>query len=265
MPNKKFLEEYPLYRKFKLDYPNKADELPKVPIHMYCNICKSEQTFNMISEYHDRFGYTNAHIVNETIEIIYLCSACVKFKRYFLIKFLYDPELAIQKVGQEPGWDIVIDNNLSKILGKFEGDFKKGLICESQGYGIGAYAYYRRVVEDIIDELLDSIGDLIEESEKEKYKEALVKTKKTIVAQEKIDLVKHLLPASLRPSKMNPLDILHEQLSEGLHEKSDEDCLEIANNLKNILIFLLEQIMRDKEAKKIFTESMRKALEKKKK
>jgi len=263
MPNNKFLEEYPLYKKFELDYPVKADELPKVPIHMYCVECKSEQTFNMISEYYKGFPYSNINVVGKTIEIIYLCSACKKFERYFLIKFLNNPVWAIQKVGQEPGWDIKIDKNLSKILGRFEEDFKKGLICESQGYGIGAYAYYRRVVEDIIDELLDSLSDLIENSEKEQYREALEKTKKTIIAQEKIDLVKHLLPSSLRPSGMNPLDILHGQLSEGLHEKSDEECLEIASNLKNILTFLLEQIMRDKEAKKIFTESMKKVLERK--
>ena len=49
----------------------------------------------------------------------------------------------------------------------------KGLVSESQGYGIGAFAYYRRIVEEIIDEMLKQIGDLISGVDKERYAAAL--------------------------------------------------------------------------------------------
>jgi hypothetical protein len=139
----------------------------------------------------------------------------------------------------------------------------QGLACESHGYGIGANAYYRRIVEEIIDELLESITELIDPHEKSKYLEAIEETKKTIVAQEKIALVKDLPPAILRPEGMNPLSILHSSLSEGLHERTDEECLEAAKHIREILIFLVNQIALHRESSRRFTASMRKLLERK--
>lgn len=111
------------------------------------------------------------------------------------------------------------------------------MVCESQGYGIGAFAYYRRITEDIIDELLDSIIDLIEPENIDKFKTALEATKKTRVTQEKIELVKDLLPGILKPNGMNPLGVLHSELSEGLHAETDANCLENATHIKDILTF----------------------------
>jgi len=156
-----------------------------------------------------------------------------------------------------------MDKNLEKTLNKHSQTFRKGLVCESQGYGIGAFAYYRRITEGIIDELLDSISELIEDEHKSEYLIALEKAKKTRVTQEKIDLVKDLLPTILRPNGMNPLGVLHSELSEGLHASTDEACLENANHIKSILTFLINQIIQSKEASKSFTSSMKSLLEKK--
>ena len=167
------------------------------------------------------------------------------------------------KIGQYPAWEIAGEPNLEKLLGVNAGYYKKGLICESQGYGIGAYAYYRRIVEKIIDELLDEIAELLSEDEKEKYNLALKKTKQTTVAQEKIVLVKDLLPAILRPNGMNPLSTLHATLSEGLHAESDEVCMEYAESCREILVFLVNQVAASKETSRTFSDRMRKLLDKK--
>lgn len=177
--------------------------------------------------------------------------------------YMNDSRDTVYKIGQYPEWEIKMDSNLEKTLGKHAGTFRKGLVCESQGYGIGAFSYYRRITEEIIDELLDSISDLIEEENKEKYLEALAKTKTTRVTQEKIDLVKDLLPSILKPSGMNPLGVLHSELSEGLHAATDESCLENANHIKTILTFLINQILKSKESAKEFTTSMKSLLDKK--
>ena len=68
------------------------------------------------------------------------------------------------------------------------------------------------------------------------------RTKETIVAREKIDLVKDLLPASLRPRGLNPLAILHSTLSEGLHSLSDQECLALAEAVRTALVSLVNQI-----------------------
>jgi hypothetical protein len=167
------------------------------------------------------------------------------------------------KVGQYPPWEIKTETNIEKILGDHSEYFKRGLVCESQGYGIGAFGYYRRITEEIIDNLLDEIQDLMSPSEREKYKSALEETKRTIVTQDKIQLVKDLLPTILRPDGMNPLAVLHSSLSEGLHAKTDEDCLSIAETCREVLVFLVNQVAASKLASKGFTESMRKLLDKK--
>lgn len=46
-------------------------------------------------------------------------------------------------------------------MGKYEEYYKKGRILENFTNGIGAYAYYRRIIEGIIDDLLDRIPKLM--------------------------------------------------------------------------------------------------------
>lgn len=266
MISKEFIEEYSLFRKFTPDKISDNFSLwRKIPINMNCIRCNSSQTFNMTNEYYnDTYEKHNHSVKNRLIDLRFLCQSCKKFERRFFIHISNELDY-MYKIGQFPEWEIKIDKNLQKTLHKHSSTFRKGLVCESQGYGIGAFSYYRRITEDIIDELLDSIFDLIEDENRAKYKEALEKTKNTRVTQEKIDLVKDLLPTILKPQGMNPLGVLHSELSEGLHAESDESCLENANHIKNILTFLINQIIQSKESAKDFTNSMKSILEKKSK
>ncbi len=262
--DKEFLEDYSLFRKFECKVSPRLDLIPKPPINMACRNCNDIQTFNMINEYWESFQFTNAPSKDQKVRIIYQCQACKKFSRQFHVYISPDLDYAY-KFGQYPEWEIKMDKNLETILGKHAKTFRKGLVCESQGYGIGAFAYYRRITEEIIDELLDSISDLIEEDHKAEYKIALEKTKLTRVTQDKIDLVKDLLPSILKPKGINPLGVLHSELSEGLHAETDQSCLENASHIKGILIFLINQIISSKESAKGFTESMKSLLDKKSK
>lgn len=261
MPDKEFLEEYSLFRKMNVELPTYFSELDQPAINMKCLNCDSIQTFKMENDY---YKYHPAYIADTKKSIEYTCQSCKLFTRQFQVYFSPNNDY-IYKYGQYPEWEIKMDKNLEKTLGKHSSTFRKGLVCESQGYGIGAFSYYRRITEDIIDELLDSIEDLIEEEHKEKYKAALKQTKETRVTQEKIDLVKDLLPSILKPNGMNPLGVLHSELSEGLHAETDQACLENANHVRSILTFLINQIIQSKEAAKNFSLSMKSLLDKKSK
>lgn len=263
MITKEFIEEYSLFRKFipgNID-PN-LNNWKIIAINMNCNNCTSIQTFNMINQYHDDPYLNNYNARNRVLDLRFLCQSCKNFERRYFV-YINEESDTIYKVGQYPEWEIKMDKNLEKTLNKHSTTFRKGLVCESQGYGIGAFSYYRRITEDIIDELLESISELIEEEHKEAYQLALEKTKGTRVTQEKIDLIKDLLPTILKPNGLNPLGVLHSELSEGLHSSSDEDCLENANHIKSILTFLINQIIQSKESAKSFTSSMKSLLDKK--
>lgn len=255
--NQEFLEKYPLYRKLATEIPLYLSMLNMPPIHMECGVCGSAQTFNMREKYH------TVEAAGAVVRAIYVCASCEEFRRYFFLKF--DPAgKYVMKIGQEPPWEIAPDRTLATALGSRERYYKKGLICESQSYGIGAFACYRRIVEEIIDELLNDIADLISGEDHTRYMEALEKVKKTTVAQDKIELVKNLLPPILRPDGMNPLGELHRALSEGLHGRSDEECIALAMEIREVLVFLINQVAVTKTAGASFTDSMRKLLDRRK-
>jgi hypothetical protein len=59
-------------------------------------------------------------------------------------------------------------------------------------------------------------------------------------ASKKIEAVKGLLPKALTPpGHGNPIGTLYAALSGGLHAGTDEECLELATNLRAALEFLL--------------------------
>ncbi len=154
---------------------------------------------------------------------------------------------------------------MRRIFGKYSDYYKKGKTCESQSYGIGAFAYYRRIVEEIIETLLQLIPDLMNGEELENYKEALEHVKKAKNTQDKIALVKDLLPQILMPEQYNPLKTIHENLSEGIHGKTDEECLNNAQLIRKSLIFTVNTILNQRKDQQKYSESMKKILNKKKK
>lgn len=273
MPNTEFLEKYQLYRKFKFEVPEFLHELPKKNINMYCKICRDIRTFRMVLDYKNLFFKETFSFFREPIPqhckdakiliLLYVCASCEEFNRFFLVKIGENLDY-LEKIGQEPPWDISIEKVLENVLGDYAIFYKNGKICESQSYGIGAYVYYRRMIEEIIDYLLDSMPDLMESEDKEKYVEALKKTKETKNAREKIELVYDLLPPTLTPNGINPLKTLYGALSEGLHGKNDGECLKNAEIIRETSIFLVKTILQYKKERMEFTDKMKKLLKKKK-
>ena len=157
MLNSEFLEQYPLYRKFRTEAVV-LNQLEAPAVHMYCSICGSEQTFTVFTR--KNLTLEGNRPPRGVMWYIYRCASCKEFLRNFLLKF--DPEgNYVMKVGQEPPWDISPDQALEKALGDRADYYRKGLVCESQGYGIGAFSYYRRIVEEVIDDLLTEISALL--------------------------------------------------------------------------------------------------------
>ncbi len=147
MPNKEFLETYPLYKKLK--NVHKYDKryahtwltrikINKPAIHMHCKICESEQTFNMSHDFYWDGTGQNEPIHGHVQEIRYLCSSCQQGFYVFLVNFGYEiiddniRSIYLEKVGQIPPWSIAIDKDLENLLGKNAKYYKNGLICESQ-------------------------------------------------------------------------------------------------------------------------------------
>jgi len=253
MPDKTFLEEYPLYRKFWCSVPANIKNVPHPALNMDCPACRTPQTFvhfwdeSRIDQCPPMASITGDDLppispAREIRGFHYRCSACQNRSLHFYLYFSEKLDY-VMKVGQYPPWSIEPKKNLREVLGEHLSEYKKGLACESQAYGVGAFAYYRRIVEGMIDELLGDIGGLLEgEANHAEYMKRLDSVRGSHIAADKIDIVKELLPSVLRPSGINPLSTLHTALSDGIHSKTDEDCLDVAVLVRESLTFLIAEV-----------------------
>lgn len=261
----KFLETWAPLRKYREPVSDNLGNRARPALHMACPTCGSSQTFNVQidprSEYH--YFYESVESPFDAELWRYLCMGCRRFGRTFFLEYMKDERGGyIRKLGQKPEWEAEVPSQLKDSLGPHAAMFQRGKDCEGTGYGIGAYAYYRRIVEDTIGGLLERVPALLSDIERPQFLAALELVRKTTVTQEKIELVKNLLPARLRPDGVNPLEVLHSELSTGLHGKSDEDCLDDAEAVRSSLTYLTVELSRAENARKEFTDGMRKFLEK---
>ncbi len=195
MLTSEFFEDYPLYRKFKIKLPTKDHEVQTPAIRSFCPVCNSINTFtaSRLTLGMKHKGQTPppadpSLLAGKVGSVQYVCASCKDYYQFFHLYF--DENLSyVLKTGQFPSWSVPIGESLSAMLGEYKETYQKGVLCEAHGYGIGAYAYYRRIVECTLDRLLNAVYDILAETDKASYKHAFQEIQKGIIATEKIALV----------------------------------------------------------------------------
>lgn len=180
----------------------------------------------------------------------YTCRNCGKSKAFYLFvwQVLKDFNVFV-KVGQWPALTIEPSPSLARVLSPEDSAlYKKALTNANFGYGIGAVAYFRRVLENKINELLDLI---VEAAQSEKLGtdevQRIAQIKNSHRVEDKIHAASLILPAHLRPGGHNPLDKLYGPLSAGLHGESDDECLTIFTDAKFVLEYLFKNLTTSNE------------------
>jgi hypothetical protein len=152
-------------------------------------------------------------------------------------------ELRLRKYGEQPAFGPRIPSRLITLVGSDREAFIKGRRAEFQGMGIGAFAYYRRVVENqrlrLLDEFIRVATKLGAEAE---LLQDLAAAKLETQFSAAVDRVKHGIPPALLIDGHNPLLLLHAALSEGLHAKTDDDCLTLAQSIRLVLTDMADRL-----------------------
>lgn len=147
------------------------------------------------------------------------------------------------KLGELPTYGPPTPSRLIRLFGKDRDLFLRGRRCENQGLGIGAFVYYRRVVESHKDTIL---SEIIRVAEKVGAPASMIETlnaaKREIQFSKSLDTAKDAIPQALLINGQNPLTLLHKALSVGVHESTDERCLERAHDVRVVLIELAERL-----------------------
>jgi hypothetical protein len=153
------------------------------------------------------------------------------------------------KIGQWPPLSIEPSPELAKALGSEDLKlYKKGLIDFKFGHGIGAVGYFRRVLENKVNALLDLLVEAAKNAQvSDEHLAEVEATKQSHRVEDKIDLAVKILPAHLKPGGHNPLDKLYRPLSAGLHGESDEECLTIFSEARFVFEYLFKNLTESNE------------------
>lgn len=254
---KEFLESIPPYREIEISDLNIFNGILEIrsgkissnypDIEIECPICRGKRFFSK-TDYLSEFPNSDS---SKTSGIVYTCKNCEEAQKIYTLKFIQlSEELKtrfipgkIMKVGEYPPFGDSIPSKVISLVGKERDFFLKGRRCENQSLGIGAYAYYRRIVENQKDKLIDEIIKVCNKLGKQ---EALIveleNAKAEIQFSKAIDSIKEELPTSLYIEDQNPLKLLHKAVSKGIHNMTDEECLQYAESIRIILFELTERI-----------------------
>lgn len=216
--------------------------LPTPVIQLHCpdETCNGIRFFELIS---DRSYLSEGQKKN--VFAVYLCRNCHKsIKEFALSVLLYaDETYELYKFGENPPFGPPIPARVVTLIGPDKDFLFKGRRSENQGLGIAAFAYYRRIVENQKNRILNELVRVVEKigsHEKliDELKAAIIETQ----FSNAVDHIKHNLPDILLIEGRNPLTLLHSALSQGLHARSDEECLSLATSIRMVLYELAERI-----------------------
>jgi hypothetical protein len=232
---------------------SQAAKIATPDLYLYCDNerCKGERYFRYSS------GNTSLGLgvkITKTF-LTFRCSNCQKYSKTFALWLRTnrdDDDGQCMKFGESPAFGLPpTPTRLIRIFGNQRELFFKGRKCEVQGLGIAAFTYYRRVVENQKDQIL---LEIIKVAQKVRTPAETLKVledaRKETQFTRALDMVKEAIPPALFINQQNPLTLLHSALSHGVHEKTDEECLELAHDTRVVLVELAERIgqaLKDEE------------------
>jgi len=190
-------------------------------------------------------------------DIQYECRNCKESSvtLYFHFFQSHGAETHFEKVGRHPKFEVRPPKELGKALGMHRDLYIKGMTSRHHGFGLGALVYFRRVVEETTGELLDLMETTVKEMGGDEAALTTIKEAKLKIAfDDKVKVAAKALPSHIRPGGVNPLDTLHDLLSDGIHAKTDEEAIGIVDGIESVLEYLFTELKAHTEERKTFTE-----------
>lgn len=277
-----FIEGEPLYRKlmfeelFKGSYEEAKSEAPTgfktiLPskIALDCPICKSHKTYvrpqstslgipptptgigssRRIPDYKETTTSSAAPPLIETgIEEVHRrCVECNE-DRFLCWVEINSEGSWIRKVGQLPPWSLSTPKDLEETLGEDARLYNNVRTFISQSYGIGACSYMRRLLENQVAPLLNLVHDIGKENGTLSESEMgdIQATIQGRAFEEKAEVLYNNAPESVIVPGDNPIKLLHERLSDGLHNRNESECTEVAKTGLRSLEHLIRSLSQER-------------------
>jgi len=217
-------------------------------IDAFCPRCKKEKTYlNTEEVIRSRGGMTSStpkpRIKSGIHHFDFKCVSCFQKVCIWVDAKVKESTYVLEKIGEIPRKRLDRDTALQKFFSDDQECYERALVCLSHGYGIAAYAYMRRIAENHIDSLLSLVTKEVEASNPDPE---LIEKIETLHGNspmsEKIRIANIAIPSSLNPDGLNPLGKIYKALSEGIHSRSESECLESATNLMESIRYLISEL-----------------------
>ena len=228
-------------------YPSNEKEIntPELSLHCSHESCNGVRFFRCIDLPVDRKSLDHRTI--SYLYVRYQCSNCRNTLKIYSLAVIIDtigkPHGTCYKLGEYPPYGPPVPPRLIKLIGPDRDIFLQGRRCENQGLGIGAFAYYRRVVENQKNRIL---GEIVKVSEKSGVPQDKIDILRAAIEEiqfrKALRMTRDVIPDSLLINGQNPILLLHHALSRGVHELSDEQCLKLASTIRLVLGELSERL-----------------------
>jgi len=255
----------------------------------YCEKELKNTTFKLGTEHDHSYSYAsipeeyfNGEYLDFTFSALNVCQSCNDHQVYFLLNVSSDKPITdvidmsrmsrftersntdiknanilIQKVGAYPELRIKLDNQVNKFFDReASGFYYKGIKAINDNYGIGALAYFRRIVERELIHLIEVIKDL-PDANKPMIQNLIDEHSKNPSVSTIYSSIFEYLPNSLRILGDNPIKLLYNQTSEGLHSMTESESLHKAKNILRLLEFVILKIYEERSTVKDIKEIMK--------
>jgi hypothetical protein len=192
----------------------------------------------------------------------YQCRNCQRSDVTFVVLVnLLENEGEIKKIGQFPPlWReadplVVAGWNKHDVL-----LYRKAMTFRNANEGIAALPYLRRIIENHTRDVLDLIADSnsrtpIEGFDRTTFDQARMSRR----FSDKLDFAQKYLPTGLTPQgQPNPIGVLYELISEGLHERNEDECVEIFDRCRAAFEFVVRKLTEAKREDEDYARALRK-------
>ena len=208
------------------------------------------------------FGPEQADTARRALRTLsYRCPDC---KRHWVSYVVYwwqtteGQENFVQKCGQYPEIESVIDDALERSIPVEDASLlKKAVRARDSNFGLAAVAYLRRVVENQIEPLIDTLLQ-DRKSNTAKLRARIQKARADRGLRKLLEIAGGILPDYLKPQGQNPLVHLYRLASEGLHNLPEEECIEIFDESIVVFSFVFRDLRRHQEEVKEFAKNLNK-------
>ena len=225
-------------------------------IDCYCPTCKAPRSFEFFdSEVHTGTGMVRIALPNQPL-VADSPRPHERFQRYLGRRYvltykctrdgnqtilfdliLTDSELI--KVGQYPPRAILDRSKFGKykkLLGAQYIELTTAVWLAAEGIGIGSFVYFRRIIENLVFEKYAEHKESLEISECDFSR---------LKFDKKIETLKDYLPEALVKNKA-----IYGIVSKGIHELSEEECLDMFQPLLIGIELILDEVLAQKEKEK---------------